>query len=70
MEEAEQFVEEEYDETEELEMELEELTKPKSIKEYSLDQLQVALDEALNNEDYEKAAELRDELDKRGSSNN
>lgn len=68
MEEAESFQEEEdFDEEEELEMEFEELTKTKNIQEYSLDQLQSALDEALANEDYEKAAKLRDELSKRGS---
>jgi bifunctional DNase/RNase len=49
---------------------LEEVTqspnRPESLKEYSTDQLQVLLNEALENEDYEKAAKIRDELSKRG----
>jgi len=70
MEEAEQMMDDDYEEEEELEMELEELTKPKNIHEFTLDQLRLALDEALKNEDYEKAAELRDELGKREGTNN
>lgn len=34
----------------------------------SMDELEVALEEALHNEDYEKAAKIRDEIDKRKSS--
>lgn len=49
---------------------LEEVTqspkRPESLKEYSTDQLQMLLNEALENEDYEKAAKIRDELSKRG----
>lgn len=65
MEEAEQILEEELDDEEELEMELEEISKPSNIDDFSIEQLEKALDEALNNEDYEKAAQLRDELSKR-----
>lgn len=41
--------------------------KPDSeqIQEYSLDRLRALLDEALHNEDYEKAAKLRDEMNRR-----
>ena len=35
------------------------------IQEYSLDRLRALLDEALHNEDYEKAAKLRDEINRR-----
>jgi bifunctional DNase/RNase len=35
------------------------------VKEMSLDELQKMLDEALGNEDYEKAAKIRDEINKR-----
>lgn len=35
------------------------------LKEFSSDRLQTILDEALKNEDYEKAAKIRDELKKR-----
>ncbi|MFP4089470.1 MAG: bifunctional nuclease domain-containing protein [Cyclobacteriaceae bacterium] len=35
------------------------------LKEFSSDRLQTLLDEALKNEDYEKAAKIRDELKKR-----
>lgn len=35
------------------------------LKEFSADRLQTLLDEALNNEDYEKAAKIRDELKRR-----
>jgi len=34
----------------------------------SMEELEVALEEALHNEDYEKAAKIRDEIDKRKSS--
>lgn len=36
-----------------------------SYKEKSLDELNTLLDEAVNNEDYEKAAKIRDEISKR-----
>ena len=41
--------------------------KPDSeqIQDYSLDRLRALLDEALHNEDYEKAAKLRDEMNRR-----
>jgi uncharacterized protein len=35
------------------------------LKDYSIDNLQKMLDEALNNEDYEKAAKIRDEINRR-----
>ena len=35
------------------------------VKDFSLDELQNMLDEALGNEDYEKAAKIRDEINKR-----
>ena len=35
------------------------------IQDYSLDRLRALLDEALHNEDYEKAAKLRDEMNRR-----
>lgn len=35
------------------------------IQDYSLDELRALLDEALYNEDYEKAAKLRDEMNRR-----
>lgn len=35
------------------------------IEDYSLDELRALLDEALYNEDYEKAAKLRDEMNRR-----
>ena len=34
-------------------------------KDKSLDELKTLLDEAVNNEDYEKAAKIRDEISKR-----
>jgi hypothetical protein len=41
--------------------------KPKGdrLQDYSLDKLQKMLDEALGNEDYERAAKIRDEMNKR-----
>lgn len=36
-----------------------------SIKNYSIEQLKVMLDDAVQKEDYEKAAKIRDELNKR-----
>jgi bifunctional DNase/RNase len=41
-------------------------TRPESLKDYSTDELQGLLNQALENEDYEKAAKIRDELSKRG----
>lgn len=42
-------------------------TKPKSerLKDYSIDKLKKMLDEALEREDYENAARIRDEMNKR-----
>lgn len=42
-------------------------TAPKegSLKDYSLDKLNQLLEKAINNEDYEKAARVRDEINKR-----
>lgn len=39
--------------------------KEKSIKDYSMEQLEEMLEEVLANEDYEKAAEIRDEMNRR-----
>ena len=36
-----------------------------SLKDFSLDKLNQLLDKAINNEDYEKAARIRDEINKR-----
>ncbi|TAD99603.1 MAG: bifunctional nuclease family protein [Bacteroidetes bacterium] len=47
------------------EQEMEEEQAPKSLKEYESEELELMLEEALNNEDYEKAARIRDELQKR-----
>jgi len=41
-------------------------TRSESLKDYSTDELQGLLNQALENEDYEKAAKIRDELSKRG----
>ncbi|EMS32333.1 hypothetical protein C943_01060 [Mariniradius saccharolyticus AK6] len=38
---------------------------PDSLKDYSLDKLNQMLDKAINNEDYEKAARIRDEINRR-----
>ena len=49
----------------------EKVTKPKEkqkkpdLKDYSVDKLKEMLEEAINNEDYEKAAQIRDELGRR-----
>jgi bifunctional DNase/RNase len=40
-------------------------SKKDFVKDLSLDELQNMLDEALGNEDYEKAAKIRDEINKR-----
>jgi len=39
--------------------------KENSLKDYSLDKLNQLLEKAINNEDYEKAARIRDEINKR-----
>lgn len=57
--------EEEEDDDEQLE-EVTPIHRPDSLKDYSTEQLQTLLNEALENEDYEKAAKIRDELGKRG----
>ena len=41
-------------------------TRSESLKDYSTEELQGLLNQALENEDYEKAAKIRDELGKRG----
>lgn len=41
-------------------------TRPESLKDYSTEELQNLLSQALENEEYEKAAKIRDELGKRG----
>lgn len=40
-------------------------TKESSLKDFSLDKLNQMLEKAINNEDYEKAARIRDEINKR-----
>jgi protein-arginine kinase activator protein McsA len=40
-------------------------TSGDSLKDFSLDKLNQLLDKAINNEDYEKAARIRDEINKR-----
>jgi len=40
-------------------------TKEASLKDYSLDKLNQMLEKAINNEDYERAARIRDEINKR-----
>ncbi len=57
------FEEEEEEFIEELFTELENLTTP--FEKLSLEELQKQLEEAIENEDYELAARLRDEIDKR-----
>jgi protein-arginine kinase activator protein McsA len=39
--------------------------KEPSLKDFSLDKLNQMLDKAINNEDYERAARIRDEINKR-----
>lgn len=41
------------------------LKKEGSLKDYSLDKLNLLLEKAINNEDYERAARIRDEINKR-----
>ena len=53
-----------------LEGELEEvLAEPVSDDSMSLDELKVELDDALKNEDYERASQVRDEINRRQQSN-
>ena len=47
------------------EEEVTELSSTEQIKDYSSDKLQELLDEALENEDYERAAQVRDEMNRR-----
>lgn len=47
------------------ELELETASSEDELKSKSLEELHKLLDEAVNNEDYEKAAKLRDEISKR-----
>jgi protein-arginine kinase activator protein McsA len=39
--------------------------KDQSLKDFSLDKLNLMLDKAIENEDYERAARIRDEINKR-----
>ena len=39
--------------------------KEKTIKSYSLEKLKIMLEEAISDEDYEKASKLRDEINSR-----
>lgn len=55
---------------EEIEDAVEEVTKPKDIKDLSISELNEALDKAIAEENYEKASVLRDEITKRSSSEN
>jgi uncharacterized protein len=57
--------EDEEDEEDNLE-EVTPIRRSDSLKDYSTEQLQTLLNEALESEDYEKAAKIRDELGKRG----
>ncbi|EAY25190.1 bifunctional nuclease family protein [Microscilla marina] len=47
------------------EEEVSELSSTEQIKDYTSDKLQELLDEALENEDYERAAQIRDEMNRR-----
>jgi bifunctional DNase/RNase len=62
-EQEEEFTDEEEEFLEEIFSELESLTN--SIENLTIEELQTQLDEAIENEDYELAAKLRDELDSR-----
>ena len=50
---------------EEMEVTLEEEPKGDRLQDFSMEKLNEMLDEALNDEDYERAAKIRDELNKR-----
>lgn len=47
------------------EEEVNELSTTEQIKDYTTDKLQELLDDALENEDYERAAQIRDEMNRR-----
>jgi bifunctional DNase/RNase len=47
------------------EEEVTELSSTEQIKDYTTDKLQELLDDALENEDYERAAQIRDEMNRR-----
>jgi bifunctional DNase/RNase len=49
------------------ELEEPENTQPKGYSHMTLDELEVKLDEALSNEDYELASKIRDEINRRSS---
>ncbi len=50
---------------EEMEVTLEEEPKGDRLQDFSMEKLNELLDEALNDEDYERAAKIRDEINKR-----
>ncbi len=58
-------LEEEFDEDDDDEMATEKAGQPASLSSFSTDKLNKMLDEVLSEEDYEKAAQIRDELRKR-----
>jgi len=47
------------------EEDLEEVDEPRSINDMSLDELEQMIEEAISNEDYERASKIRDEINKR-----
>ena len=49
----------------EFSIEVEEATKPSGLSEFSTKELNKLLEEAVSNEDYERASEIRDEINKR-----
>jgi bifunctional DNase/RNase len=57
--------EEDVDETPEVVENSKQKTKEELIKEMSVEQLNIMLEEAINNEDYERAAFIRDEIQQR-----
>ena len=48
-----------------LEKEIDKTTKPESISDFSTEKLQELLTSSIEEEDYEKASKIRDELNKR-----
>jgi len=58
-------LEEEFDEDDDDEMASEKAGQPASLSSFSTDKLNKMLDEVLSEEDYEKAAQIRDELKRR-----